>query len=646
VGTSVVGLNTRELSLDLLKIRARYRNEGIGFLTKTLPNLGKALDSALLGQPSFDNLRCRKVPGTKLPKLFGELFKRVFSPDGTVLNEPCIRSIRALRDLCFIYYKYEIPFTQTQSATVITAFEQTEKELSELNLLVVQAANSILCNDRDHKGNLRSQDGLAGTHRPRFEDDDLVRLIRAMRREGHKFFSSLDLSNIRPKHGPGVVSTGESNEEKYTFKRYSSRIDSVYPYSSYFYAAEGHLEHPDQLDQLSVTVPSARVLLVPKDSRGPRLISCEPLENQWIQQGIKQSLVEFIEAHPVMGGHVNFTDQSINRDLALLGSVEGEYATLDLKEASDRISYPLVQLIYPHLMVRAMSVCRTNSTQLPDGRLITLSKFAPMGSALCFPVLAITVWLALTAGDDACSRKTTYVYGDDIIVHRTDVHRAIKRLELVGLKVNVHKSCFTGFFRESCGCDAYKGHCITPLRLRKVWSHRPQSDLYVSYIAKANEAYDRGYPTLASYLARLVASVYKEVPYNTDGCLTCYEALSGAPHLTFIPVVPNYEYESLIPPQGRFVYSSNTWRCKSLRQKTCRKTQRVLKQVTMLKPLRVISVNQYANYFRALARVPGITGIKVIRNPTSRRIELHIVEPGRSEQYTHKQASKLVRKWR
>lgn len=649
VYTSVSGLNTHEMKKDLRKIRLRSRHEGIAFFTKTLPTLGKAIDLALLGQRPLDVPRYRKIPGTRLPKLFGELFKRVFSSDGTVLKEPCVDSIRVLRDLTFIFYKYEIPCAADLSNAVIDTFVKNEEEIKILNCVFGLFANYVNASDLSCSARADSDRHISyrETFIPCKGDDELTRLVRAMRKEGHKLFSTMDITDIWPNHGPGAVATRETNEEKYRFTRYSPRLDSVFPFTTYFVPSQGWIEHPSSLDQLDQKDPPARVILVPKDSRGPRLISCEPLENQWIQQGIKSLLVKHLESHRETHGHVNFTDQGINRSLAMLGSINGDYATLDLKEASDRVCHNLVRSIFPNNIFEIMDVCRTTSTQLPDGRVINLAKFAPMGSALCFPILASVVWLALTAGSDACSRKTTYVYGDDIIVHRTDVPNAIKRLELVGLKVNVNKSCTSGFFRESCGFDAYKGHQVTPFRLRKVWDHHPQSTLYVSYIEKSNEAYHRGYHKLANYLASKLISVYGKIPYSTDP-LTAYDALNGVPHLTWIPTQPRLT-EDPIPPQGEVWFQRKSYRYKLLQRKLCKKTQRLLYRVTALQPVTVISRKPNLNYFRALSRKTlsnEAIQAKVTVDGSRRRLELKVNEPMRSDVYTNNRASKLVRMWR
>jgi hypothetical protein len=76
--------NTRDLKLTVRKVSSRLRAEGIGFLTKTLPHLGKAFDKALSGDTPLNaaKLGFNSMPNSKLPKLFGELFRNVLQPNG------------------------------------------------------------------------------------------------------------------------------------------------------------------------------------------------------------------------------------------------------------------------------------------------------------------------------------------------------------------------------------------------------------------------------------------------------------------------------------------------------------------------------------------------------------------------------------
>jgi len=143
-----------------------------------------------------------------------------------------------------------------------------------------------------------------------------------------------------------------------------------------------------------------------------------------------------------------------------------------------------------------------------------------MGSALCFPILALTVWAILSAAeDDADARKSILVYGDDVIVETAKAVHAIKWLEAFGLLVNRDKSCTSGFFRESCGMDAYKGICVTPVRIRTTWAYRPSPNVYTSYISYANSYYKQHFYKTYECIVELLLKVYGEIPefdgYNT-----------------------------------------------------------------------------------------------------------------------------------
>jgi len=136
-----------------------------------------------------------------------------------------------------------------------------------------------------------------------------------------------------------------------------------------------------------------------------------------------------------------------------------------------------------------------------------------MGSALCFPILALTVWSLLTAvAPDEDTRDGILVYGDDVIVPKAYALEAIERLESFGLKVNREKSCISGLFRESCGADAYKGECVTPVRLRTVWSSSSSPDVYSSWISYANSFYDKQFFTTYDAIVGMLHAVYGELP--------------------------------------------------------------------------------------------------------------------------------------
>jgi hypothetical protein len=497
--------SSKACSLTIRKIRKRYANEGKRFLTEALPSLGKALDRALSSDYKLDpgalgfETRC----ACKIPLLFGELFERVISSDGSALKDPCVVSVRYLRDLTYLFYKYEIALASDKDQAVIDSFIKTEEEVRPYDELFTSILEEF------------DKDLLAYN---RIKPDWSSKVIRKARRALHTLFRRFDPRDITPRHGPGVVSTKEKLWGKYLWSNVPDRLTAVYPLDEYFFPSmDAVCDKYREFSRIGGAETPAQVILVPKDSRGQRLISCEPLYNMWIQQGLGHAIVDHVERHPLTRGKVNFTDQEPNRRGALLGSSTGRYATLDLKEASDRVSLGLVRLLFPGQLVEALLSCRSQSTRMPDGSEVKLHKFAPMGSSLCFPVLALTIWSLLHASMDTDSRERILVYGDDVIVPTEQSAYAIAILESFGLKVNVNKSCTSGLFRESCGMDAIFGVCVTPVRCRTVWRNVPSPDAYVSWISYANSCYDKHYFTAYEYIVEKLHAVYGAIPSDRMG---------------------------------------------------------------------------------------------------------------------------------
>ena len=270
-----------------------------------------------------------------------------------------------------------------------------------------------------------------------------------------------------------------------------------------------------------------RVISVPKTLKSPRIIALEPTAMQMAQQSVKDFVVEKLESHPLTKGHVNFCDQSINQRMALESSVTQRFATLDLSAASDRVHKDLVWRmldVNPKLRDLVFS-SRSSTAKLPDGTLVPLNKFASMGSALCFPIEAMffTVLCVLAqlrhkrvspsvSSIRRCLRQV-YVYGDDIIVPVDKVEATITTIHEFGLKVSMSKSFYKGFFRESCGMDAYKGVDITPIYVRNpIPSSMKQASAIISSIETANQFWKNGYARTAQCIRRYVESVTGTLP--------------------------------------------------------------------------------------------------------------------------------------
>jgi hypothetical protein len=520
--------NDAALKKTMRIVDSRVDNEGISFLTKTLPKLGKALDRALTSDVGTEYLhdqvrfncfalRLQKQGRdsnsdqeveSELPIFLGEFFNRIFLPSGYLRGNPCVESVRVIRQVCYLFYKYELPYSAEQELEVVNQFLQTEDDLSQSDPELASLRSEIEC--------------LPLPESP--YQWTMATIARKAQILLERVFERFDPLDIVPCHGPGAVAGKQQLWAKYVWTNVAERITRLYPYDAYFMASLGEVCDTYR-HAFSVTGEEtwARVLLVPKDSRGPRLISCEPVDFQWVQGGLRKAICELVESHPLTRGKVNFTNQEPNRQAALIGSKDAYgNATLDLKEASDRVSLELVRLLFPPRICEYLECCRSLATTLPDGRVVPLRKFAPMGSSLCFPIMALTIWALLTAADytEQGLRREVLVYGDDVIVPRTEVRDAIEVLEAFGLKVNADKSCTSGFFRESCGLDAYRGEEVTPVRLRTVWSSSRSPNAYCSWIAYANSFYKKRYFHMYDLIVSRLHAVYGAIP-SEDMNLTC-----------------------------------------------------------------------------------------------------------------------------
>jgi hypothetical protein len=570
VASAYPAQNIVEHTRDILLIKQRVKCEGVTFLTKTLPLYGKAIDKALARGTHLIVPAFAKKRGTAAPRFLGWLLGKVFNEEGLELEESDPIALVYLRQLLYLFYKLEMPYADKDVKRVLEEFKSTDAGLGKawhisdpFHKMELNFARQLVCR-------------VLGNVDPRF---------------------------VMPRHGPGSVATGEKLDGKAYFVRDYVELTSVYPLDEYFYMNAAHVSEcladngvntrnskGELLPWKKMKHGTAKVVLVPKDSRGPRLISMEPLEIQWIQQGQCERLVRRLESHWLTKGNINFTSQDINRYLAWRSSLpddkssalslslapnslgpayagdlrdpsviaalpsymeiakpscrmswtsvhDGErtamgspethqicrkvdLVTLDMKEASDRVSVGHIVNLFPDNWVEALMASRSSHTELPDGEVIALNKFAPMGSAVCFPVEALTFWALALAGlryaDPELARLNTsatllkklrdrvWVYGDDIICYREDYPIIEQSLQRTGLLLNENKCCVAGSFRESCGVDAYKGIVVTPLRIKELLPHRWTGQSVMAYVSYSNEAYRRGYTNLAECLEKLL----------------------------------------------------------------------------------------------------------------------------------------------
>ena len=344
-------------------------------------------------------------------------------------------------------------------------------------------------------------------------------MFRSARQIVGRCIYKINWSSILPSHGPGAVYPTVNTSDKSKFTSIYRTIEEYYPFAEYFCAlpsfAWSHIvQYYGEIHEREHIL--ARLVAVPKDSRGPRLICVHPKESIWIQQGCRRLLERAITAKGSPAhGRINFHDQTINGSLALESSKSKRFCTLDLKEASDRMSCKLVRFLFGDYAYSYLSCSRASSVKLLDGRFIELRKWAPMGNALTFPVQSLIFYALVRAGIRSrygFDCNDVYVFGDDILFPVEYYDGAVNALVRAGLVPNTAKTFRHGLFRESCGVDAFNGVDVTPHRLRGVDASSVSGAMSMCTLAKAMRV--DGYRLFLGHLVPLCPTVVRTVAFK------------------------------------------------------------------------------------------------------------------------------------
>lgn len=498
---------------DLETIRSRVKSEGISFLTITLPQFAqdfeRSISNGVIDSKAFRNFRKAQAIPAFLQGMLSQLFDRetgrIYDKTNPIYNGvgSKVRSIyvEAVREICLAFKKIEIPCTPERTSAALDSFVNLEQDFENFQL----------------------------------QSDEIADFQAVSRVLWTPIIGSFELDDVVPKHGPGATAEGISGNQKYVWQKWHDRLEPYFPLVGLGYPMGAF---PDSEELKIVSIMSmeqeqpVKVTPVPKTLKSPRIIAIEPCCMQYAQQGIRDWLYNQIESHWLTRGHVNFRDQSINQELALISSSTGQFATIDLSDASDRVPRELALemfSVHPDLQA-AIESCRSNSAELPDGRIVSpLRKFASMGSALCFPVEAMYFYticvvallkvqnLPATLRNIFNVSRGVYVYGDDIVVPSTNAIAVLDYLQKYNCKVNSNKTFTSGSFRESCGIDAFDGESVTPIYIRQMRpENRHKAAEIVSWVATSNLFYLKGYWATAEYMRNCIDSLIGPLPYVSD----------------------------------------------------------------------------------------------------------------------------------
>lgn len=364
-----------------------------------------------------------------------------------------------------------------------------------------------------------------------------------------KLLGPLSLDKSWPQFGPGAVA--EDGVRGFIRKannlKYDACLDRAFFGNHIFRGTEDHMTK--ELVPLPYLWSSAssrssrtsRLMFVPKTVKTARSICMEPNSFMFFQQAFLQAMLSGMN-----GGYarlfIDLHDQSRNRALARYGSETKTIATIDLKAASDSVHLRLVEAVFPRQYLYYMKATRSSTVKLPDGSVTRVHKFAPMGSALCFPTQCIvfTAICILAAAQHASGldpgssvpnalRKNVVkairsfqsvcgapyvrgkyeplsVYGDDICVDTRLTPYVTYLLALLGFEVNDSKSFDGGqCFRESCGGYYFDGVDVTPLFFRVERSRgKIGPEEFMSLVSAINNGGDLGYRNYSGSLIRYI----------------------------------------------------------------------------------------------------------------------------------------------
>lgn len=212
-----------------------------------------------------------------------------------------------------------------------------------------------------------------------------------------------------------------------------------------------------------------RIGFVPKDSAEHRAIGVELNGSVLLQKvlgdDIRQCLLNF---------GLDLNSQARNQHFAMLAKVFGN-ATVDMKNASNTLSYETVKLHVPHDWFEYLNCFRShygNNQSLNYS--CKYEMFSSMGNGFTFELESLIFYalsLATVMVETGCNlhmaKRQVCTYGDDVIVPATCAPRLVEELNYIGFEINEQKSFFSGHFFESCGSDFYDGKDVRPFFLKR-----------------------------------------------------------------------------------------------------------------------------------------------------------------------------------
>lgn len=344
-------------------------------------------------------------------------------------------------------------------------------------------------------------------------DVDTLEALRRIIRAGFITFPDID---FWPRHGNGAVSDVRGKDST---TKYNVLLERGLPPRLHHLFCQRGVTHPLVNMNAVDKSTSCRVLFVPKGVNSKRVISAEPTANQWAQQAVRRALADWL---PGSLFKITQDDQGRNQELAQRGSFHRDFATIDLSSASDTITWRLIDHIFRDTSIYPWLWSTRSFRATVGDRMVPLQKYAPMGSALCFPIMSIVfAAIVLLASEHVGVHQRFVVYGDDIICHRSVYDEVLRLLRALHFSVNEKKTFSPESpFKESCGKEYYYGVDVTPFRIPRFFqgwkegeSVKESPARLVGWISLANRMFEAGLVLPRTYLVHRLLQLCPHVAF-------------------------------------------------------------------------------------------------------------------------------------
>lgn len=212
-------------------------------------------------------------------------------------------------------------------------------------------------------------------------------------------------------------------------------------------------------------IDTLEAVLVDKTFKSKRMIIPNTTIGTLYTSGLGRTIQDCLKA----AGYDIQTLQKTHGCLAKIGSITGTLVTGDQSLASDNITSWLIARLFSKPWAFALELGRIGRIKLYD-HTIESKTFAGMGVGFTFPLQTLVflgILLAIRDHLGLDDQTVVSVYGDDLIYDERMHDTVMSTFPKLGLIMNADKTFASGYFRESCGQDYYRGIDVRPYHFGK-----------------------------------------------------------------------------------------------------------------------------------------------------------------------------------